>query len=313
MTNPQIYELITEKIAKENVLVDEPMKKHTSFKIGGNADFFVKVVNEDEVKFILELCKEKNIPLTIVGNGSNLLVSDNGVRGIVLKINIEKISIEKNISKDDVNEVDKVIVTAGAGVPIGKLAFYLLNNSISGFEFASGIPGTIGGAIRMNAGAYGSEFKDIVIETKCMDYNGDIVFLSNQQQKFEYRKSIFKDEKYIILETKMLLTPVDDASIIKKKMDEYKESRMEKQPIEFPSAGSTFKRGNDFITAKIIDECGLKGVSVGGAKVSDKHAGFVVNTGNATCEDVLKLINIIKSEVSKKYGKEIELEVELIS
>lgn len=313
MTNPQIYELITEKIAKENVLVDEPMKKHTSFKIGGNADFFVKVVNEDEVKFILELCKENNIPLTIVGNGSNLLVSDNGVRGIVLKINIEKISIEKNISKDDVNEVDKVIVTAGAGVPIGKLAFYLLNNSISGFEFASGIPGTIGGAIRMNAGAYGSEFKDIVIETKCMDYNGDIVFLSNQQQKFEYRKSIFKDEKYIILETKMLLTPVDDASIIKKKMDEYKESRMEKQPIEFPSAGSTFKRGNDFITAKIIDECGLKGVSVGGAKVSDKHAGFVVNTGNATCEDVLKLINIIKSEVSKKYGKEIELEVELIS
>ena len=313
MTNPQIYELITEKIATENVLVDETMKKHTSFKIGGNADFFVKVVNEDEVKFILELCKENNIPLTIVGNGSNLLVSDNGVRGIVLKINIEKISIEKNISKDDVNEVDKVIVTAGAGVPIGKLAFYLLNNSISGFEFASGIPGTIGGAIRMNAGAYGSEFKDIVIETKCMDYNGDIVFLSNQQQKFEYRKSIFKDEKYIILETKMLLTPVDDASIIKKKMDEYKESRMEKQPIEFPSAGSTFKRGNDFITAKIIDECGLKGVSVGGAKVSDKHAGFVVNTGNATCEDVLKLINIIKSEVSKKYGKEIELEVELIS
>lgn len=312
MTNPQIYELITEKIAKENVFVDEPMKKHTSFKIGGNADFFVKAVSEEEVKFILELCQKNNIPLTIVGNGSNLLVSDNGVRGIVLKINIDIISIENSISNDDIAGEEKVIVTAGAGVPLGKLAFYLLNNSISGFEFASGIPGTIGGAIRMNAGAYGSEFKDIVIETKCMDYNGNILYLSNEQQKFEYRKSIFKDEKYIILETKMLLTPVKDASIIKNKMDEFKESRLSKQPIEFPSAGSTFKRGADFITAQLIDECGLKGVSVGDAKVSDKHAGFVINTGNATCEDVLKLIDIIKSEVSKKFGKEIELEVELI-
>lgn len=312
MTNPQIYELITEKISKENVLIDEPMKKHTSFKIGGNADFFVKVVNEEQVKFILELCKDNNIPLTIVGNGSNLLVSDKGIRGIVLKINIDNISIDDNISQDDISKEEKVIVTAGAGVPLGKLAFYLLNNSISGFEFASGIPGTIGGAIRMNAGAYGSEFKDIVIETKCMDCDGNIYFLTNEQQKFEYRKSVFKDEKYIILETRMLLTMVKDSSIIKKKMDEYKESRMEKQPMEYPSAGSTFKRGNDFITAKIIDECGLKGVSVGGAKVSDKHAGFIINTGDATCEDVVELINIIKSEVFKKFGKEIELEVELI-
>ena len=300
MTNPQIYDLITEKIAKENILIDEPMKKHTSFKIGGNADFFVRAKDEEEVRFILEICKKNDIPLTIVGNGSNLLISDEGIRGIVLKINIDKVLIENDT------------VTVGAGVPLAKLAFQLLNESLSGFEFASGIPGTIGGAIRMNAGAYGSEFKDIVIETKCMNYDGKIVILNNDQQKFEYRKSIFKDEKYIILETKLQLTRVEDNSVIKEKMDEFKKNRMEKQPIEFPSAGSTFKRGTDFITAKLIDECGLKGYSVGGAKVSEKHAGFVINTGNATYKDVLELISIIKYEVLKKFGKEIELEIETI-
>ncbi len=307
MTNPQIYDLITEKIAKENVLVDEPMKKHTSFKIGGNADFYVKVKSEEEVKYILEICKNSDIPLTIVGNGSNLLVSDNGIRGIVLKVNIDKVEIDKTRTLQD-----KTIITVGAGVPLAKLAFQLLNESLSGFEFASGIPGTIGGAIRMNAGAYGSEFKDIVLETKCMNYEGEIVVLDNNQQKFEYRKSIFKDEKYIILETKLQLNPVEDNTVIKEKMDEYKKSRLEKQPIEFPSAGSTFKRGNDFITAKLIDECGLKGYSVGGAKVSEKHAGFVINTGNATSKDVLELVDIIKKEVLNKFGKEIELEVETI-
>lgn len=311
MTNPQIYDLITEKISKENVLVDEPMNKHTSFKIGGNADFFVKAKNEEEVKFILDLCNENSIPLTIVGNGSNLLVSDDGIRGIVLKINIDKVIIEKNIN-DEINNSPKAVVTAGCGVPLGKLAFQLLNESISGFEFASGIPGTIGGAIRMNAGAYGSEMKDIVVETKCMDYEGNVLVLNNEQQEFEYRKSIFKAKKYIVLETKMQLTQVEDNSVIKQKMDEYKNSRLEKQPIEFPSAGSTFKRGTDFITAKLIDECGLKGYTVGGAKVSEKHAGFVINTGNATFKDVIELVDVIKEKVFKKFGKEIELEIEVI-
>ena len=311
MTNPQIYDLITEKVSKENVLVDEPMNKHTSFKIGGNADFFVKAKNEEEVKFILDLCNENSIPLTIVGNGSNLLVSDDGIRGIVLKINIDKVIIEKNIN-DEINNSPKAVVTAGCGVPLGKLAFQLLNESISGFEFASGIPGTIGGAIRMNAGAYGSEMKDIVVETKCMDYEGNVLVLNNEQQEFEYRKSIFKAKKYIVLETKMQLTQVEDNSVIKQKMDEYKNSRLEKQPIEFPSAGSTFKRGTDFITAKLIDECGLKGYTVGGAKVSEKHAGFVINTGNATFKDVLELVDVIKEKVFKKFGKEIELEIEVI-
>ena len=197
-------------------------------------------------------------------------------------------------------------------MPLGKLAQVLLKNSISGFEFASGIPGTIGGAVRMNAGAYGSEFKDIVFETTCMNTDGEIFVLSNDEQKFEYRKSIFKYEKYIVLEAKLLLNKIEDSSLIKEKMDEFKKSRIEKQPIEYPSAGSTFKRGNDFITAKLIDECGLKGYSIGGAQVSNKHAGFVINTGDATANDVLELVDVIEKNVLEKFDKKIELEIEVI-
>ena len=304
MQNTEIYSLLNSKISSDNILVNEPMKKHTSFKIGGNADFFVRAKSIEDVKFIVQECKNNKIPLTIIGNGSNLLVKDNGVRGIVLKICIENIEINDFQSK--------TIVTVGAGVLLGKLAHVLLKESISGFEFASGIPGTIGGAVRMNAGAYGTEFKDIVLETTCMNQEGKIIVLSNKEQNFNYRKSIFCDNSYIILETKLLLVRVDNNQIIADKMNEYKNSRLEKQPIEFPSAGSTFKRGADFITAKLIDECGLKGYSVGDAQVSEKHAGFIINTGNATADDVIKLIEIVKKKVFEKFGKIIELEVEVI-
>lgn len=333
MSNTEIYKLLCEKISKEKIFQNEPMKKHTSFKIGGNAEFFVKVKTIEEIKYVLNLCKKNNIDLTIVGNGSNLLVKDEGIKGIILKIEIDNINIEKVENRQYINEIEdikeniepkqelaetetienkQVIVTVGAGVLLAKLAQILLKNSISGFEFASGIPGTIGGAIKMNAGAYGGEFKNIVVETTCMDYNGEIFKLNNEEQKFEYRKSIFKEKKYIILESKLLLNYVEDSKIIKEKMDEYKNSRLEKQPIEYPSAGSTFKRGSDFITAKLIDECGLKGFSVGDAHVSTKHAGFVINKGNATANDVLKLVEIIKENVFEKFGKVIELEVEVI-
>lgn len=320
MINTEIYKLLLNKIPEENILQNEPMKKHTSFKIGGNAEFFVKAKNIDEIKYVVNICKENNIKLTIVGNGSNLLVKDEGIKGIVLKIAIDEIgSIEKNnnissncINDNNINIDNQVTITVGAGVLLGKLAQVLLKNCISGFEFASGIPGTIGGAVKMNAGAYGSEFKDIIIETTCMNLDGEIFTLSNEEQKFEYRRSIFKDKKYIILQSKLLLKYVEDSKIIKEKMDEYKASRIEKQPIEFPSAGSTFKRGADFITAKLIDECGLKGYCVGDAEVSTKHAGFVINKGNATAKDVLELIEIIKKSVYEKFGKVIELEVELL-
>lgn len=312
MNNSEIYSLLKNKILDENILKEESMKKHTSFKIGGNADFFVKAKSVEDVKFVIDLCKKNDIPLTIIGNGSNILVKDEGIKGIVLKIDIGKFEINEKVPEELRKNNNSVIITVGAGVLLGKLAFQLLKKSISGFEFASGIPGTIGGAVRMNAGAYGSEFKDIVIETMCMDNNGNIIKLDNKQQKFEYRRSIFKDNKYIILETKLLLEKVDDNSKIKEKMDEYKKSRMEKQPIEFPSAGSTFKRGSDFITAKLIDECDLKGYSIGDAQVSEKHAGFVINRGNASFEDVFKLIKFIQKNVKEKFGKDIELEVEIV-
>lgn len=305
MISTEIYDLLISKIPNENILKNEPMKKHTSFKIGGNAEMFIKAKDIKEIREVLQIAKDNNIPLTVIGNGSNILVKDNGIDGIVLKVEIDGIEIENT---DD----GCAIVSVGAGVLLGKLAQILLKKSISGFEFASGIPGTIGGAVRMNAGAYGSEFKDIVIETTYMDYDGNIYTINNEQQKFEYRKSIFKDKKWIILESKLLLKYAEDSSLIKEKMDEFKKSRIEKQPIEYPSAGSTFKRGSDFITAKLIDECGLKGYKVGNAQVSTKHAGFVINTGDATAKDVLELVDIIKNNVYQKFEKEIELEVEVI-
>ena len=305
MISTEIYDLLASKIPNENILKNEPMKKHTSFKIGGNAEMFIKAKDIKEIREVLQIAKDNNIPLTVIGNGSNILVKDNGIEGIVLKVEIDGIEIENT---DD----GCAIVSVGAGVLLGKLAQILLKKSISGFEFASGIPGTIGGAVRMNAGAYGSEFKDIVIETSYMDYDGNIFTINNEQQKFEYRKSIFKDKKWIILESKLLLKYAEDSSLIKEKMDEFKKSRIEKQPIEYPSAGSTFKRGSDFITAKLIDECGLKGYKVGNAQVSTKHAGFVINTGDATAKDVLELVDIIKNNVYQKFEKEIELEVEVI-
>ena len=212
------------------------------------------------------------------------------------------------VKKDD----NKAIVTVGAGVSLGLLAQKLLKESIGGFEFASGIPGTIGGAVRMNAGAYGGEFKDIVISTKCIDITGNIIELANKEQNFSYRHSAFMNNNLIIIQSKLMLDIQENQDEIKQKMDENLNARKSKQPINMPNAGSTFKRGSDFITAKLIDECGLKGYTIGGAQISDVHAGFVVNTGNATAEDVLSLVDYVKNKVYEKFKKEIQLEVEVI-
>lgn len=306
MNTDEICELLKKELPEVETVKNESMKKHTSFKIGGNAEVFVKAKEVNQIEKIQKICKKNNIPLTIIGNGSNILVNDEGIKGIVLKICIDYCNIEY------LNEEQIAIVTVGSGVLLGKLAYELLNKSITGFEFAAGIPGTIGGAVRMNAGAYGTEFKDIVIETTALDKNGNIVILKNEDQQFEYRNSIFKNKEYIILSTKMKLKKIENQNEIKEKMDEFKSMRMEKQPLEYPSAGSTFKRGNDFITAKLIDECGLKGYKVGGAQVSTKHAGFIVNVDNATAKDVLQLVKIVKEKVFEKFEKNIELEIELI-
>lgn len=302
MEKQKIYELLTNEIKQGIVKIDEPMKKHTNFKIGGNADVFVIAKNIEEIKCVIKFSKENNIPLTILGNGSNVLVSDKGIRGIVLQIGLKEIKVEKH---------ENALIEVDAGAMLGALAQILLKQSISGFEFAAGIPGSIGGAIRMNAGAYGGEMKDIVKNVTVLNEKGEINILTNEECEFSYRHSRFTNSKEIIIKATLEL-PFGNENEIKAKMDEYAQSRKEKQPLNLPSAGSTFKRGADFITAKLIDECGLKGYTSGNAQVSTLHAGFVVNLGNATAQDVLSVVNHVKQVVLEKTGKQIELEIELL-
>ncbi len=296
----QILEL---GITKENILFDEPMAKHTTFKVGGPAECYIKVDDIKELRNILKFAKDNDVPITILGNGSNVLVLDKGIRGIVLNIKFNKIEM--------MNLGEKIFANIGAGVKISVFGHVLLKNEITGFEELSGIPGTIGGAVRMNAGAHGKEFKDVITTVTCMDYDGNIKQFENKDMHFEYRRSMLKDKKYIVLEVSMQFQKGKEKDI-KGKMEEYLAYRREKQPIEYPSAGSTFKRGTDFITAKLIDEAGLKGYSIGGAEVSEKHAGFIINKGNATAKDILDLIEYVKNTIYEKFDKKIELEIEIM-
>ena len=296
-------ELEESKILSENVKYNIPMKNYTSFKIGGPAEYFVQIKNAEELQEALKIHQQTKEPLTIIGNGSNLLVNDNGIKGIVLQINIKKLEIQE--------EKDSIKVIVGSGNKLGELAQKLAQKEIAGFEFASGIPGTIGGAIRMNAGAHGAEMKDIVQTITYVDKMGKIHKMTAEQAKFQYRKSIFAENDYIIIEAELKLQKGKKKEI-QEKMQEYAKYRKEKQPLEYPSAGSTFKRGEDFITAQLIDKCGLKGYQIGGAQISEKHAGFIINKGNATAEDVLKLIEYTKEQVYKKFNKVIETEIEVI-
>lgn len=288
-------------IPKEKIYKNEPMSKYTSFKIGGPAEYLIKIQTIEDLRAILKFSKEKNIKLTIIGNGSNILVADKGIKGIVIKIEISTFKINSKT----------ICLTVGSGVKLGMIAQKCLKQEIAGFEFASGIPGTIGGAIRMNAGAHGKEMKDIVKTVTYMDKDGKIHTIQNTDAKFAYRKSLFAEKDYIILETEIQLEKGKKEEI-QNKMTEYSTYRKEKQPIEYPSAGSTFKRGEDFITAKLIDDCGLKGYQIGGAQISEKHAGFIINKGNATAEDVIKLIEYTKEQIYNKFGKKIETEIEIL-
>ena len=303
MTEELKKQILQLGILKDNILFDEPMSKHTTFKVGGPAECYVKIDDIQDLRHILKFAKQNHIPLTILGNGSNVLVLDGGIKGIVLNIRFNKIEM-MNLDK-------KIFATVGAGVKISVFGHLLLKNVITGFEELSGIPGTIGGAVRMNAGAHGKEFKDIVSTVTCMDYDGNIHQFENEEMHFEYRRSMLKDKPYIVLEVHMEFQKGEEKDI-KEKMEEYANYRKEKQPIEYPSAGSTFKRGADFITAKLIDEAGLKGYSIGGAEVSSKHAGFIINKGNATAKDILELIKYVKHEVEEKFNKKIELEIEIM-
>lgn len=272
---------------------------HTSFKIGGPADFFVKLKNIDQLKSVKKLAIENNIPFAIVGNGSNLLVKDNGIRGIVAKLDFDKIQIDAESGK----------VVASGDYSVSKLSRKCASKGLANMEFLAGIPGTVGGAVRMNAGAFGGEIKDILVKTTYLDENLETKEFSNEEQDLRYRYSIFCDNpNLIILEAEFKLNK-DLEENVNSRIDEMMKTRIEKQPTNYPSAGSTFKRLPDKATAALIDECGLKGYKVGDAQVSLKHAGFIINTGNATAKDVLTLVDIVKTKVYERFNENIELEV----
>ncbi|MBP3255174.1 MAG: UDP-N-acetylmuramate dehydrogenase [Clostridia bacterium] len=298
-----IYEEILKNMPNSEVKQNELMSKHTSFRIGGPADIWIRVKDIDELIYIVNYANKNNLELSIVGNGSNTLVKDKGIRGITISPCFENIDIKW--------EGDIAIVNAGSGVKLPVLANELLKNEIEGFEFASGIPGSVGGAVRMNAGAYGGEMKQIVESVTFINEEGNLITVRNEDINFSYRYSRFKEKKEIIVNVKFKLSK-GNAKEIKEKMDDLNGKRIEKQPLNMPSGGSTFKRGNGFITSQIIDEAGLKGYKIGGAQVSEKHAGFIVNTGNATAEDVLNLVDYVIKVVYEKYGKIIEPEIEVI-
>lgn len=291
---------LQEVINKKNIFKDEPMSKHTSFKIGGNADYFIKITSIEELKDLFKISKKHNMPITLVGNGTNLLVKDGGIRGFVIKIDMNNFKIKRTTKY--------VEITVESGMTLAALANVALKEEITGLEFLSGIPGTIGGALRMNAGAYGGEMKDIVVKTRYMTYDGKVKTMTLPEHKFEYRNSVFSKMNVIILDTTIRLSKGNKKEI-DAKMKEFAASRKEKQPLEYPNAGSTFKRKEGVITAQLIDQAGLKGYSVGDAEVSTKHAGFIINKGKATAKDVLDLVEHIKETIREKNNLDIELEI----
>jgi UDP-N-acetylmuramate dehydrogenase len=301
MNKEFIYNSLLNILNKEDILIDEPMSKHISFRVGGPADILVKPSSEDQIKDILTFAKKENIPYLIIGNGSNLLVRDGGIRGIVIKIaeNFNDFSIEGTT------------VTAQSGAMLSFMGKAIMRNNLTGFEFAAGIPGTLGGAIAMNAGAYGGEMKDIVKSVRLIDSQGNIVELSNEEMQFAYRKSILSKEEYIVLSAVMELKE-GNYEEIRDIMKDLTNKRVTKQPLNLPSAGSTFKRPEGYFAAKLIDDSGLRGLTLRGAQVSEKHCGFVVNLGNAKAKDILDLMYVVKSTVKAKYGITLEEEVKIL-
>lgn len=291
-----IYEDIAKGIPEKNIHINEDMSKHTSFKVGGTADFFIEIDDVSELIYILKLAKKIKMKTYILGNGTNIIIKDTGFRGIIIKLNFKHLNIEKGK------------IAAGAGIPVALLSNFAYRNKIKGFEFLSGIPGTVGGAVKMNAGAYNSEIKDILVNTTYLDEKYNIVKIDNNEHNFSYRNSIFFNKNWIIIGSTFKIEE-GNSQEIKEKMNQMLEARKEKQPLDMPNAGSIFKRSEDCIPAALIDQAGLKGYKIGGAQISEKHAGFIVNTGDATAEDIQKLIKYTKKVVKEKFNKDLELEV----
>ena len=294
----EFYEKLSKIVEKEQILIEEPMKKHTTFRIGGPAEYLILPQTAEEIADVVKLCRQEEIPWYIVGNGSNLLVADEGVRGVVIQLlrNFNQIQVEG------------CQIRMQAGAQNAAVAKRALDASLTGFEFAAGIPGTIGGAVVMNAGAYGGEMKDILKEVTVLDQNGMIRTIPTEELELGYRTSIIARKGYVVLEAVIVLK-TGDPKEIKAAIDDLKEKRVTKQPLEYPSAGSTFKRPEGYFAGKLIMDAGLRGFSVGGAQISEKHCGFVINKGNATAKDVTELMDETKKIVMEKFGVALEPEV----
>lgn len=293
--------MFCELLGRDHVLTDEPMKQHTTFKIGGPADYFLVPETGEEVGEIIKICRKTDIPYFILGNGSNLLVGDGGYRGAVIQVyrNMSAVTVEGTT------------ITAQAGALLSAVAAAAKNASLTGFEFAGGIPGTVGGAAVMNAGAYGGEMKDVLVEVTVMDAEGKIFAIPAEKLELGYRTSVIKKAGYIVLEAKIRLKEGDQEAI-RERMKELTIQRTTKQPLEYPSAGSTFKRPEGYFAGKLVMDSGLRGYQVGGARISEKHCGFVINAGDATAKDVRTLMDNVRDIVYEKYGVTLEPEVKFL-
>lgn len=296
--NQNFYDKLNNVIAKDSILLDEPMSRHTTFRVGGPADFFVTPKAKEEVRDVICICKEAGMPYYIIGNGSNLLVSDAGYRGVIVQIYKEMNEVK----------VEGDLVKAQAGALLSGIAAKALGAELSGFEFASGIPGTIGGACVMNAGAYGGEMKDVLESVTVLTGEGKIIELGRNELELGYRTSVIAKKGYIVLGAVLKLER-GDGEKIKTYMDELKEKRVTKQPLEYPSAGSTFKRPEGYFAGKLIEDAGLRGFQVGGAQVSEKHCGFVINRDHATAADIMELMRQVQIRVKENSGVDLEPEV----
>lgn len=287
-------------LTKGQILQNEPLSRHTTFRVGGPADLFL-TPDIAQLPRVMEIISAQEVPATVIGNGSNLLIGDRGIRGVVIEIGRQMAQIS----------VAGECLTAQAGALLSKAAGEAYRSALSGMEFAAGIPGSTGGAVVMNAGAYGGEMKDVITRVKVLSDSGSILELDSSEMDFSYRHSCVAENGYLVLEASFLLQKADPADILKK-MEELKERRISKQPLEYPSAGSTFKRPPGYFAGKLIMDAGLAGFSVGGAAVSAKHCGFVINRGNAAAADILAVIRHVQKEVKEQFGVELETEVKML-
>lgn len=296
------YKGLEEILSKDSIKYNEPMKKHTTMKVGGLCDCMVEPSSIEEIQKVLEYVKENNIKYYIIGNGSNLLVKDEGVHALIIKI----------ANKFSGFEVNGEYIKAYSGCSVPKLSQIAKENSLSGLEFACGIPGSVGGGIRMNAGAYGSEMVNVVEKVGFLDENGNLKEIDGKDAHFTYRHSMFVDNPQYVVVYAIYKLVKGNKEEISKIMEENMNSRKQKQPIEYPNFGSVFKRPEGYFVGKLVDECGLKGYKIGGAQVSTKHSGFMINIGDATCKDVLDLIEYVKEKVYEKFNVKLQEEVVIL-